>query len=330
MSASVQTAQDHIRHRLGAAPFSAAIVCNGVPQFHCHTPPEPLLPIYSLTKTYIAVLVLQTIARGRLGLETPVAPFYPDVPAAERVTVHHLLSHTSGLPDYGHLDAYVRAVAGGGPAWSFDEFADHTYRRGAAFAPGSGWGYSNTGYALLVGTLEQVWQRSFDELLHDLITAPLDLRRTRPAASLDDPDVCPASSSALGSDGLLRPVKAHYAPGWVWHRLIVSDALDSARFLDAILGQRWLGGTLTEAMTALHPVGGRHPPWTKPAYGLGLMGEPDGAHGPVSGHNGGGPGYATSAYFFARSRRAIAVVAATEAADRVLDTVFALNGMPAP
>ncbi|MEQ8858618.1 MAG: serine hydrolase domain-containing protein [Pseudomonadales bacterium] len=316
---------EFLEQRLGTLAFSAAALRSGTLLGRWHAASEPLLPIYSLTKTYVATLVLLAVRAGRVDLEADVSGFCPDVPNAARITLRQLLNHTAGLPDYGALAEYQRAIASGAPVWSFDEFADQTYRRGSLFAPGTGWSYSNPGYALLVRILERTWQRGLDELLTDLICRPLDLVHTRIADTLDQAEIVPSTSRALSTDGTPRPMKTHYPVGWVWHRLIVSDAADSVRFLDRLLGDRWLGDRLTDAMLTLTPVGESHPPWTEPSYGLGLMGEPRGRRGAIYGHNGGGPGYSTSAFHMAATSTSVAIIAPTEATDTVHSLTLELH-----
>lgn len=308
---------------------SAAVMRNGHLLGRWHGPPQPLLPVYSITKTHIAALVLSAVRAGRLALDEAVAQRCPDLPDAHRITLRQLLNHTAGLRDYGAIPEYQRAVAEGGRVWSYDEFADRTYRRGGLFAPGTGWSYANPGYALLVRIVESIWQEPLALQLRNRIHRPLGLSRTRLTDSLNHRDICPSSSRLLSPGGSRRPVKTCYAVGWVWHRLIVSDAVETVRFLDALLRRCWLGEPLTNAMMALVPVGETHPPWTEPAYGLGLLGELRGTRGPIFGHNGQGPGYSASAFHAKASGITVAVIAATEAADDVLAATLDLHDLAA-
>ena len=73
-------------------------------------PGPPRFLAYSITKSFLAVLVLQLRDEGRYELDDSLARFAPDVPEAERVTLRQLLNHTAGLPDYGALPAYHAAI----------------------------------------------------------------------------------------------------------------------------------------------------------------------------------------------------------------------------
>src|SRR5262245_24554727 len=85
---------------------------------------EPAFLAYSLTKTYIAVLILRLHDQGQLTLDTPLAQLYPHIDCAQHITLRHLLNHTAGIPDYGGLPAYQDAVrTTPSTPWTFDRFA---------------------------------------------------------------------------------------------------------------------------------------------------------------------------------------------------------------
>jgi D-alanyl-D-alanine carboxypeptidase len=102
----------------------------------------------SMTKTFVATLVLDLVAEGRLGLDDRAADLLPDVAIDERITVHQLLDHTSGVHDFFLAPAIDAALQGDRSApWSATQAL--TYVGRPYFAPGTGWRYSNTNYLLL-------------------------------------------------------------------------------------------------------------------------------------------------------------------------------------
>lgn len=326
---SVPRMEEATRAGLGnAVDFSVAVLqsgADGSPALTlCHRAPRPLLPVYSVTKTFIAALVLDAVARRRLTLEQTLETVFPDLPDAGQIRVAQLLDHTGGLPDYAVLPEYQQAVRRGDPAWNFDAFADATYRRGLAYPPGLGWRYSNSGYALLRVLLERTEGCSLAELIHNRIAKPLGLERTRVISSLDAPDICRARSRQLHPEGQPRSVNDCYDPGWVWHGLMVSDAADCARWLQQLLAGSWLESSLVQRMMELRPVPEQHPPWHQPSYGLGLMGEPHGPRGALHGHTGSGPGFSAAVYRFADNGIVVAVLAASEATGAVEDVMRTL------
>ena len=257
-------------------------------------PGPPRFLAYSITKSFLAVLVLQLREEGRFGLDETLERFAPSVPRAAEITLRRLLSHTAGLPDYGALPAYHAAVRERPAApWSDEEFAAHTFARGLAHPPGERFAYANPGYALLRRIVERETGQSLREAIALRIAGPLALRDTEVAEDLADlAGLVPAASDfGLPSAGRLD-VRRHYHPGWVWHGVLVSTPEDVAEFYARLFAGALLSAETLAEMTALVPV---EAPWRSddPGYGLGLMGQ---RSRPVYGHNGGGPGYSSSAF----------------------------------
>jgi D-alanyl-D-alanine carboxypeptidase len=204
--------------------------------------------IYSITKTFTALVVLQLVDEGRLSLDDRLVDLLPDpavarLPFADRITVRQLLNHTSGAYDYLDdespflADAFFGPAADGSKVWTPAEllaYADGA-RHGPYFAPGDGVHYSNTGYILLGLIVERVTGHTYAEELQRRVIAPLGLRET----TLDDqrfqeaPDrYVPGYFPAPGGEVLnLAGTNA----SWAWAAGgIISSAADLARFADAL------------------------------------------------------------------------------------------------
>ena len=83
--------------------------------------------IYSVTKTFIATAILKIVEERKLRLNDSLEKWFPDIPRIREITIKQLLSHTSGLPDYGSLASYHEAVkVHPKQAWTFEEFLDKT------------------------------------------------------------------------------------------------------------------------------------------------------------------------------------------------------------
>ncbi len=287
---------------------------------------EPSFLAYSITKVFLAVVVLQVCERGHMDLDDPLARWYPHIPAAERISVRRLLNHTAGIPDYGRIPAYHEGVrATPSVPWSFDRFAAETFEHGLSFEPGARWAYSNPGYMLVKHIAEAVAGASFRDLLADRIARPLGLARTFVADSLDDlGSLAPGVSRVLSADGGTRDVRQHYHPGWVSHGVVASTASDLARFLDRLFSGMVLSTGSLEAMRTLVPVAVDPPPrGGRPGYGLGLMGDLASSPG-VLGHNGAGPGYAASVFHAADRGASACVMGAIEVDFRPDEVVLAM------
>jgi len=269
---------------------------------------EPAFLAYSITKTFTAALILKLCEEGRLGLEDRLVRWFPRVAHADRISLRQLLNHTGGVPDYGGLPAYHEGVRSSpSTPWSFERFAAETFEKGLWFEPGQEWAYSNPGYMLLKRVAEVVTGASYRGLISERIVAPLGLRRTFVAESVDDlAALAPGTSCALSSDGSPRDVRAYYHPGWVSHGVVASTPSELVRFLDGLFRGELLSQPSLLRMTELVVVPpdpaeasseqDPHSRRGRPSYGLGLMGDPASPWGLVAGHNGGGPCYSASAF----------------------------------
>ena len=276
--------------------------------------PEAQFYIYSITKTLIAIATLQLVDRGNLALDEAVQRYLPDLPLDTPITVRQLLNHSGGLPDYGGMGAYHEAVREKpGRPWLPEHFLERTLANGLVYAPGEGWGYSNVGYLVLKLLLERITKASFGRALTRQIFAPLELQHTFVAERLQDvQDLTPGYSTLFSDDKSLQDVTRKYHPGWVAHGVVVSTALELGRILAATFKRQLLNQALLEAMLTPVLVPGRHPLFRQPAYGLGVMVDPQSPYGAVVGHGGGGPGYSTGALTFpdVAGRQVISVVLA--------------------
>lgn len=130
--------------------------------------------VASLTKTFVATVVLQLVAEDRLGLDQPLAGLLPEpIPDAAHITVRELLDHSSGLFDYSF-------------APGFDPGATYTPAQlialGVAqtpyFAPGAGFHYSSTNYIVLGEIVHQLTGRPIATVVTERLIVPLGLAGT--------------------------------------------------------------------------------------------------------------------------------------------------------
>ncbi|MGC4093087.1 MAG: serine hydrolase domain-containing protein [Polyangiaceae bacterium] len=302
----------------GAAALSFVRKPGAVAESHWspHAAVEPAFLAYSITKTFIATCVLQLWEARQLDLGDLLSRWFPKIDRAERISLRQLLNHTAGVPDYGSLPRYHDAIKSSpSQPWSFEQFANETFRRGLAFEPGSDWSYSNVGYMLLRAIVEIVSGQSLSRLLSERVFRPLGLTRTFvPEAVADLASLAPAPSTALSKDGAARDARLYYHPGWVSHGVVASTASDIARFFDALFAGSVLSRSSLEAMTTLVAVPPHCAPGVpgEPSYGLGLMGDPTTPRGPSYGHGGGGPSYQAHVHHLAGPGITVCVMAAIE------------------
>lgn len=131
-----------------------------------------LFLIASVTKTITATAVMLLVERGLMSLGEPVCRFLPEFSGEgrERVTVWHLLTHTSGLPEQPAENLDLRRAHRG-----LDAFVEAACRAPLAFAPGTRIAYSNPGFALLGEIVSRVAGIPFPVFVRDAIFAPLGM-----------------------------------------------------------------------------------------------------------------------------------------------------------
>lgn len=245
-----------------------------------HAVPSLPVPWWSLTKTALAAGALALVAGDRLALDAPLGsrPF----------TLRQLLQHTAGVPNYGDLAAYHDAVERGLEPWSPDELLRRVGSDRLLFRPGQGWAYSNVGYLLVRGLIEEATSEDVGAALRRLVFVPLGVPGVRLAQEARDLD-----GTAWGN-------AAGYHPGWVYHGLALGTPGDAALFLHRLLAGGHLPPVLLEAMRTPYSLGGPVPgrPWRMAGYGLGLMIDSASSRGRCMGHTGQGPGSVAAAYHF--------------------------------
>jgi len=139
---------------------------------------DHVLRVGSITKTFTAVIILKLVEAGQLSLDDSLAEWFPGVPNAGVITIRQLLDHSSGIPEFlQDPEVIVKSIL---PSirWKPQDLIDIALKKQPAFAPGSGWTYSNTNYLLLGLIAERLTGESAAELLRRQIIDPLDLAHT--------------------------------------------------------------------------------------------------------------------------------------------------------
>ncbi|MFD2561461.1 serine hydrolase [Aquimarina rubra] len=142
---------------------------------------ETKFPIGSVTKQFTAMLVMQMAEEGKLNLNDSVSKHLSYLPKefGDKITIHQLLSNTSGLPHYeGITKNGIKFNTFAATKYSPKELALLISKVKLSYEPGTTFYYSSLGYILLGTILEEVSGKSFAELLETKITKPLGLKNT--------------------------------------------------------------------------------------------------------------------------------------------------------
>lgn len=132
----------------------------------------------SITKQFTAMLILQLVAEGKLDLQEPITTYLPDYPKAsgDIITSHHLLTHTSGIPNYTSFPKFMEDESRN--PYTPEAFVKKFDEKALDFTPGEKFSYSNSGYFLLGVIAEKLSGKSYEKLLHEKIFTPLKMINT--------------------------------------------------------------------------------------------------------------------------------------------------------
>ena len=257
--------------------------------------------IYSITKTFTAIVILQLVDESILTLDDTVAqwldaPAVARIPNIDRITLRQLLTHTSGIYDYADdndspfwQDAFLGPDADWTKVWTVEELL--AYADGANhapyFEPGQGVFYSNTEYILLGLVVEAATGRSFGDELRTRILEPLALSDTFLAEGGAMPEGIVHGYQLL--EGELVDISASNL-SWVWTAGgMVSTTADLARFARAVFGGELLSpASFTEMFTFVAEPG--RPGF---AFGMGLY-QIESPNGVLVGNDGQSAGFSSS------------------------------------
>lgn len=282
-------------------------------------PANGYVRIASTTKTFVAAVVLQLAAEGKLSLDDTVESLLPGVVRGNgndgsKITVRMLLQHTSGIPE-----AYPSFA-------SVEEYQEHRYDRFTAaqivakamkhkpdFAPGTAWRYSNTGYLLISMITEKVTGRPWHKEVADRISRPLGLSRTVWSGTSNSVPRPHARGYMVLPPAAPFDATEHFdgdAAGG-----LISSTADVNRFFRKLLGGDLVPAEQLAQMKRTVKATGHDQVWPGARYGLGIGSRPLSCGGVYWHHGGDDPGYKTRTGVTADGRRSVVVSMSAQIGD---------------
>ncbi|GAA4711612.1 beta-lactamase family protein [Sphingomonas lutea] len=239
--------------------------------------PGTVFHIASLSKPFTSMAILLLAERGRLDLDQPLSKLLPDYPGGDRLTIHQLLSHRSGIPNINDFDAYQEMQLRPQTTASLvAQFKDKPLE----FSPGERYAYSNSNFNLLAHIIERVTGQTYGAFIAQEILRPIALQHTGHRG--DMAMIVPALADGYAPQGTMGIERAAYLD-WTaktGNGSLYSTAADLIRFVCAAHGDALLspesrtrmfakhsenagyGWFLTQANgRELHHVNGRSPGW---------------------------------------------------------------------
>ncbi len=149
----------------------------------------------SVSKQFTAMAVMILYEEGKLPTQDLISDVFPEaLPEWSTITVHHLLTHQSGFPDYINDQGFWAPFG-----WVNEDVLAYLIDTPLEFAPGDRWEYSNSGYVMLALLVERVAEQPFEAFIHERIFDPLGM-----ASSLlteEDPPDLPNRALTYRADG---------------------------------------------------------------------------------------------------------------------------------
>ena len=200
----------------------------------------------SITKQFTSMLVLQLVQEGKIKLEGKLTDYLPDYrkDTGDRITIHQLLNHTSGIPSYTGLPNFFQEISRN--PYSVSDFVKKFASGDLEFEPGTKFNYNNSGYFLLGAIVEHVTGKPYEQVLKERIFDPVGMKNTgydhhdtilarraagyekRPGGYINAPYLDMALPYAAGS--LYSTVEDLY----LWDQALYTDKLLSAQLKESL------------------------------------------------------------------------------------------------
>ncbi len=205
--------------------------------------PNTIYGIGSVTKSFTALAILKLVEEGKLDLEDPIEKYVPlDIkPFGESIRIHHLLTHTSGIPALAYAEAYIRGVLGLDRVWLPLATPEDviSFMRDAhqwiASRPGERFFYLNEGYVLLGYIISKISGMRYEDYVKKYILEPLEMRRTYFFEEEVRRDLDVATPYIVDREGKHIPSRFPY--GITADGGLLSNAMDMARYLSMLINR---------------------------------------------------------------------------------------------
>lgn len=243
--------------------------------------PTTLFHIASISKPFTTAAIMLLAEQRRIDLHAPLEKLLPGYPNGGKLTVHHLLSHTSGIPNINDFDEYQEIQR---KPHKPEELVAYFRDRPLEFEPGTRYSYSNSNFNLLAHIVEKVSGQEFGSFLKASIFDRLDLARTGHPRSAGE--IVPHLADGYAPEGSLGLARASYLDWSVkaGNGSLYSDAEGVMRFMRGVHEGRLLnpasmaasftphtpnvgyGWFITKANGRdIHHINGRSPGWAAQA-----------------------------------------------------------------
>jgi CubicO group peptidase (beta-lactamase class C family) len=200
--------------------------------------PDTKFRLGSITKQFTAMLTLQLVEQGKIKLDGKLSEYLPDYrkDIGEKVTIHHLLTHTSGIPSYTSQPGFLQNVSRN--PYKVADFVKQYASGNLEFEPGTKYSYNNSGYFLLGAIVERVTGKTYEQALKEMIFDKVGMKNS--GYDLHDPLIPKRASgyakmaSGYGNAAYLD-MSIPYAAGSMYSTVEDLYLWDQALYTDKLL-----------------------------------------------------------------------------------------------
>ncbi len=141
---------------------------------------ETRFHIFSLTKTFTAVLIMQLYEKGKIDLDATISTYYPEYKgeAAKKATIRNLLTYSSGRDNKDISSPELIHQAYDNTIWNLDDFITTFLSEKLVSTPGTKFSYNNGDFILLGKIIEKIYNKPFEDVLKEQILIPLKMENT--------------------------------------------------------------------------------------------------------------------------------------------------------
>lgn len=277
--------------------------------------PTDLMLAGSVGKTFAAVVTLQLVKEGKIGLDNKIEKYlgketwFNRLPNAKDITVRQLMNHSSGLVRYEFNPKFIKDLnANPDKVWKPEELISYLFDSKANFEAGKDWDYSDTNYIVLGMIIEKVTGKKYYDLATNRILKTHKLDRTKPQIGREIKGLIQGyageGNDFTGKDKVLENGKFLINPQFEWTGGgMVSNAEDLARWAKLMYEGKAFDASLVPEM--LNGVPAKLGQNSK--YGLGVIIRKSQTGGVTYGHSGFFPGYLSEMMYFPEHKISVAV-----------------------
>lgn len=271
--------------------------------------PKAKYRIGSVTKQFTAALILKLEEQGKLSVDDKLSKYFPGYPKADSVTIHMMLNHTSGIPNYTSFPGVWQSLH---YKYSQDSMIRLFKSRPYDFPPGKGWNYSNSAYYMLGMIIEKVSGMRYANFLREQIIYPLQMKNS----DLERLDTVYAlKARGYGKVGnKWMPAAFMELDNAGAAGAMISTTEDLNTWIRALYGRKLLSAASTQKM--LTPQQGTN------GYAYGIVSDSLSKHHRIW-HNGGIHGFSASLSYYPDKDMTVVVLSnnENESADRVANAL---------